>query len=332
MRRFHVRPYGVSIRPTRALSLLFAVAVLWLLFGRLKDPATWRTLLDLKDDSASTPLLAPEADSKLEEIVAGPNDRDDVESQRARDLCQLVTDRTPLKPREMHAYWKLMTWSRTEPFADLQARALNDVAFTQLWEQPDRYRGKLITLRLHVRRVLKYDSPPNPQNLPFTYEAWGWTDESRSYPYVVVFPECPPGLPVGTDIRGEVVFVGYFLKVMSYTAFDTARGAPLLVGRVQAIPVHTLPAPSRPDPLWMIIVVLGATIIIGLGVWFQLRSRRSVQLHSTNTTQLPDSIDIGMPSNETQRDSPSISVLKTDAEKSASLTDATRMDRPANLA
>ena len=286
MRRFKVHPYGTAARPTRLLSLLLVIAVLWMLYGRMRDPATWRVLLDANDDAAvaaqpsePAPIPTPAAET----VVAGPNDLNETEVAEAQEMFQLVGDRTTLKPREMHAYWRLMTWSRTVPFAELQQRALHDVPFTQLWEQPERYRGKPISLRLHVRRVLKYDAPANPQKLPQTYEAWGWTDESRSFPYVVVFPECPDGLPVGTDVRGEVEFVGYFLKVMSYTAFDTARGSPLLVGRVQVPAELSKPAPARTDPsliLWVMVIGIAAT---GIFVWMQFRSRRVVRNRSLPT-------------------------------------------------
>lgn len=279
MRRKRVSPYGLSIRPTRLLSGVFAVAVLWMLYGRLKDPATWRVLFDMKDDvpvaAEQVPVLqqAPAA----EVVVPGPNDLDEAEVAAAQEMFQLVTDKSPLAPREMHAYWRLLTWSRTMPLAELQRRALQDVAYTELWEQPERFRGKPIMLRLHVRRVRKYDAPSNPQELSHMYEAWGWTDESRSYPFVVVFSECPEGLPVGTDVRAEVVVVGYFLKVMKYTAFDSARGAPLLVGRVQLAPTRAVPAQSGPDPSFVLWLVFAGSVVVGIAIWLKVRSRRVVR-------------------------------------------------------
>jgi hypothetical protein len=292
MRRFHVRPYGPSIGPTRIISLLIASAVLWLLFSRLRDPATWRILFELKDEE---PVAAKPLESQFHETtIAGPNDRNHEEWNRAKEMLQLVTDKSPLKPREMHAYWRLMTWSRTESFDDLRNRSLKDVAFTQLWDQPEHYRGKPVSLRLHVRRVLKYDAPSNPQEIPVVYEAWGWTDESRSYPYVVVFPECSPDLPVGTDVRGEVEFVGYFLKVMSYTAFDTPRGAPLFVGRIRAVGPPVAPPTTRTDPSTIAWVVLAAMLLTGGWVGTQIWMRRGSSRRAA--TVMPNSIDL-QPSN-----------------------------------
>ncbi len=296
MRRKQPRPYGVTLRPTRLVSLVLAVAVLWVLYLRLKDPATWRILFDLKDKSAAVEPLQTVAPIR-EDIVPGPNDSDEQEVVAANELFQLVNDKTPLKPREMFAYWRLMAWARTEPFTKLLERSKSDVPFTQFWEQPNKYRGKLVTLRLHVRRVLEYDAPENPQDIPVTYEAWGWTDESKSFPYVVVFPERPEGLPVGTDVRGEVVFVGYFLKVMSYTAFEANRGAPLLVGRVQAVP-SSAPVKAEPMNPWLMLgIAAGGMLLIGLYVLLQMRSSHSKKRLSQRLPidgELPDSIDFSL--------------------------------------
>jgi hypothetical protein len=293
MRRFSSRPYGQSVRPSRLVSMLFAVAILWMLYERFRDPSTWRSLLDLKDDTTVAAAVEPAPIAEDPEvIVPGPNDLDDEEVARSKERLDLVTDKTPLKPREMHAYWQFMQWSQTESSAELEKRALHDVAFTQLWEQPEKYRGELISMRLHVRRILKYEAPSNPGELRDVYEAWGWTDESRSFPYVVVFAQCPDGLPIGTDIRGEVNFVGYFLKIMKYDAFDVVRGAPLLVGRVQLASPRIAPRKAPPDTTVIMWILGGASVLAGYGVWRQFRAKSANKL-----TSLPDDVvSLGEPS------------------------------------
>jgi hypothetical protein len=296
MRRHTARPFGMTIRPGRIVSLALLIVLLVMLFGRVKDPATWRILLDLKEEKSEVPsesALSEEpgdtAQNNLpEQIVAGRNDQDEQERAEVQTMLELVTDRTPLKSREMHAYWRLMQWSLTESFATLHQRAQADLPFTQLWETPDRYRAKPISLKLHLRRVLKYDASVNPLEANQVYEAWGWTDESRSFPYVVVFAELPKGLPVGTDVRCDVQFVGYFLKVMSYTAFDTPRGAPLLIGRIQPVVAEsTSPTPSSSRPF--IIAVCGAMAVVAVALFVgQLRSRnRGQSLKTQSRSDLP---------------------------------------------
>lgn len=295
MRRKTARPYGQSVSSMRLVSMLMATLVLWMLYDRLKDPATWRLIADDKPAKASVETdngKSPEP----ENIVPGPNDQDQDEVAAAQDQLEAIDDRAPLKQREMGAYWRLMNWSRTEPFNQLENRAKDDVPFTQLWEQPEKYRGQLIRLRMHVRRVLEYDAPENTYGIAKVYEAWGWTEESRSFPYVVVFPEAPPDLPIGTDVRAEIVFVGYFMKIMSYKAFDNPRGAPLLIGRATMVSSPIPEPPSKLDPWIIPLIVIAATAFIGITALMGIRSRGKSkvrmlpnELSVANSWSVPDS-------------------------------------------
>lgn len=283
MRRHTAHPYGGSVSGMRLVSMLMAMLVLWMLYSRLKDPTTWRAFADDKEPVATQ--TADETPSEPERIVPGPNDLDEDEVASIQEQFELVTDKTELKPREMEAYWRLMDWSHTQPFAELEKRSIQDIAFTQLFEQPEKYRGKPIRLRMHVRRVLESDAPKDQPSVDKVYEAWGWTDESRSFPYVIVFTDLPPGLPIGTDVRAEIVFVGYFLKVMSYKAFDNTRGAPLLVGRANLISTPAPPPPSKTDPWIIPIVLFGSILFIGASVWLSRSARKKSKMR-----MLPDDL------------------------------------------
>lgn len=265
MRR-RVRPYGQSIPASRVFSLLLAAVVLLMIYDRMADPRVWQFLVEERNqDVAGAGLLqqaGPATTSEAKPVVpAAPPFQ---LSEALRRKLFIVEDRAALVPREMPAYWALMEFVLGHPTSELKRQALKDVPFTQLWEQPEKYRGKPIALRLHVRRVIQYDAPDNPLGLTNAYEAWGWTDESRSFPYVVVFPNKPPGLPVGTDIRADIDFTGCFLKVMAYTAFDNQRGAPLLVGHARLVPKAGAPKAAAPFSSLFGIVVLIGLVACGL--------------------------------------------------------------------
>ncbi len=297
MYRKIARPYGQSVSGMRLVSMLMAMLVLWMLYHRLKDPTTWRAFADDKE-TASAELTKP-TPVESETIIPGPNDQNEDEVADVREMFEFVTDRAPLKPREMDVYWRLMDWSRTQSFADLEKRAFDDVAFTKLWELPEKYRGKLVRLRMHVRRVLKFDAPENPSNIPNVCEAWGWTDESRSFPYVVVFPEPPQDLPIGTDVRAEIIFVGYFMKVMTYAATDNTRGAPLLVGRVQLVSTPKAIAPTKTDPWVIVLILFGGAAFAGYAAWMRIRTRRK-----SNVTMLPKEFSVIEPFDRPALDNP----------------------------
>ena len=109
MRRRVARPYGLTISVTRLASLIMAMAVLWMLYERLKDPATWRGFA-ASDESVAQPVEnAPHEEQKtVETVVPGPNHQSEEELAAVQRMFEYVIDRSPLKPREMDAYWRLM--------------------------------------------------------------------------------------------------------------------------------------------------------------------------------------------------------------------------------
>jgi hypothetical protein len=278
MRRRTVRPFGSSVTASRGMSLLVGLAVLWVVYDSIRQPAAWHWLAASEDNVAQAPVVpaAGQVPQSLDENVSpGPNDLDPEAFQHFQQIAELITDKTKLQSREMIAYWQLLGWSRTQPFAEFEQRARRDLAVTQLWEEPQKYRGTPIRLRMHVRRVLKHEKvTENPLGAKDVYEAWGWTDESKSLPYVVVFTEKPTDLPVGNEVQAEVVFVGYFLKIMTYDTFeDKRRGTPLMVGRVRVV-APTKQAREAASNWEIAGLVLGGLLLIPVGLWFVSQSRR----------------------------------------------------------
>lgn len=260
------RPASVAPRLGAMLMLLVLVG---LLIERTRNPAMWTWLVGNGGpvgQPATAPLPPPDANA-----VAAVQPNDEELAALQLDL-ETVRDRTDLRPVEMPAYWRLLRWSNAHPFAAMQAAARKDVLFTHLWERPKEWRGQLVELKLHVRRVLSYEAGANDQGIKTLYEAWGVTDDSQSFPYVVVFSELPPGLAQGADVRDELTFVGYFLKTMSYQAGDAMRGAPLLLGQVRrnavAVTGPTAAPPSTGFGQWFIPVCL---VCLAISMAFSLR-------------------------------------------------------------
>ncbi|MCE9525855.1 MAG: hypothetical protein K8R36_07355 [Planctomycetales bacterium] len=131
---------------------------------------------------AKTAAKPPEP---VDTLVPGPTDLSPEEQAMAEEEFSLVTDRKELSLNEMAPYWRLFRWTWAQSFADLEKRAQpqRGVLFKQLYETPEKYRGKPIILQLHVKQIVKWDAPENRGNFKFIYEIWGATDQSVSYPY-----------------------------------------------------------------------------------------------------------------------------------------------------
>ena len=301
MRRRLARPYGRTLPPTRIVSLLMGLAVLGLLYQRVKEPTFWRWLdnesrAESSDvsKSASPKDALPTPHSPLptsETIVPGPNETDADELAKLRTNFKVIQDRQPLESFEMSAYWRLMAWSRTRPFADLEKLARRDVPYQHLWDEPELYRGQPIRLKLHVRRVYEYEAKANPYDVKKVYEIYGWTDDSLSFPFIVVVPEKPAGLPIGTDVEGDIVFAGYFLKWMGYRAFDTTKSAPLLIGRAQPF-ARSGGRAKAGEWETAVLTIVGGVLLLSLIGWFAVyglrRPRTIVAATTASPDQLPD--------------------------------------------
>jgi len=184
---------------------------------------------------------------------------------------ETVTDRTPMSLRDNAAYSLLLDRARGLSSDELAAKSRRDIFLAHLWETPQLYRGVAVHLLGAALRVLRYPSKLSPSG--WLYEAWIITPEQTRVPYVCVFEDAPEGLPIGPNISERVVFNGYFLKVMKYSAGDVSRGAPVLIGRIGWVPGETSPgAGGGPTLLQISLAVLTVLIAISLGRWiYQLR-------------------------------------------------------------
>lgn len=280
MRKHPVRPFGAGIPAARSLSLLVLLLIVGVCVARSRQPGLWTWLAI--DDSRQLVLAAeevrPAGTSPTNPSGPDPAAKVNPLTNQSPDEwaafeveSKALEDRQSLRTQEMPAYWRLLQWVLAEPFLALRQRAGETTLFVNLWEEPDEHRGKPVRLKLNVRRVLTYAAGENTLGITKLYEAWGWTDDSKSFPYVVVFPELPEGLPLGADVSAEVEFVGYFLKVMAYHAFETRRGAPLLIGQVRLLQPAPLegsaPLTTRDVLLW------GAASLAMLlaAIWFGVR-------------------------------------------------------------
>jgi hypothetical protein len=298
-------PFGSN--PTSALLRMGTLLiVLGLIYSWAGNPQSWKWLE--RDSNTSDPSEKPgfegalaqvgpsngnektartateSASSLGETVVAAPTDLDKAEWEKSAKLFEAVSDKTVLAPEEMPAYWRCMKWARAQTFAEMERRAARDVAYTRLFEQPEKYRGRLLRLRLHILRILDWDAHENSAGVKHVYEAWGWTDQSNAL-YVCVFSELPEEMKLGETQHQEGLFVGYFLKDLGYQAFNRNRAAPLLVGRMQRV-ASAAPAPlvARSDRGWLWGIAIVFVAIGFSAAWLRLRRGRPAGVGAQSPT------------------------------------------------
>lgn len=115
--------------------------------------------------------------------------------------------------------------------------------FVDLFDDPDRWQGRLITLRGHVRRISKYNGDSTLFDGQTLYELWLFPADSYHNPAVIVTPTIPQDFPVSCDLVDGVTVTGCFFKMYRYRGQEKIRPAPLvLAGRVNwnPTPEHVL--------------------------------------------------------------------------------------------
>ena len=262
MRRFEAKrggPLFLRREWLRLVSMLCMLIVLYMMIQRARDERVWRWLANEGNgalpDVASERVASLASRESLEPLFEGPTDLDEDEAEAANELYTAISDRASLSVEEMPAYWRIWRWVRAQSLAQLRQRARRDLSLSHFLELPDKYRGQIVRLRLHLRRSLSWEIEPEVKagGANVVYEAWGWSDESPNF-FCIVFTQPPGDMAIGPTVADEVTFYGYFLKLISYRdQQDKLRMAPLLIGRVErhaGLP----PAPNEgPWALWMLV-------------------------------------------------------------------------------
>ncbi len=280
---------------TRLVGGLMMMAVLLLLFFRLRDPNMWTWFVahrpaaaparadggkgppDVKTSSASKLPDHRQEDAQRAADEAG-TDQDPGEAREAAMEFQAVTDGSlELQREEMVPYDRIVRWVQNQSFDALMRRARSDLLFRQLYQSPDKYRGKLVALNLNVRQVLDAGKNDNGVQL---WEVVGWTRESKAWLYWTIVVDLPQGMPTGPDVSEKARFVGYFFKLQGYHEAGAKPNepplkAPLLIGRLQWEPVAAAaPGEATSEATWGMLLVAAAGAAIGLRLAYLVLVRK----------------------------------------------------------
>jgi hypothetical protein len=253
----------------RLMTMVVMLGVLLLLIFRSRDPSTWAWLVGddraVQKRSAAPPEVNPNNEIQSEPTMpalAGPTDLDPEESEAIAEEFQAVADgKLSIQPEEMPSYNRLLRWVGNQTLSEMRSRAKKDFVYTQFYQSPEKYRGQLFEMELNVRRILKYT-----HNDLTLYEVWGWTAESRSWPYVGVVLDLPKGMPIGPDVYETATLTGYFFKMQGYQPADAkpnaaALQAPLFIGRL-IWHKDTISQKQSSDWSWGLYILAGFVIFL----------------------------------------------------------------------
>jgi hypothetical protein len=154
-------------------------------------------------------------------------------------LLAEVRDHTVFRAAESEAWFHLLGVLQEADEAALEKESLGPVGFIQLYEQPDTYRGKLITLHGAARRAFDLQAPPNDYGIEKYYQIWLNPDGGPNSPVVIYALDLPddfpssrvPGSNKPRNIYEPIEVTGFFYKNWAYGTGTQILSAPLLAAK-----------------------------------------------------------------------------------------------------
>lgn len=209
------------------------------------------------------------------------------------ELLKDVRDAAPFR-RDGAAAWNNFVDVLSEnDQATLDAASIGYVTMAQLYQQPNVYRGKLVSVRGVVRRVNRKELPKKKPGIDVYYQIWLQPLDNPLSPMVIYTLDLPREFPTGNELREEAQITGFFFKLWAYQAQDKIRTAPLIVARTFD---WTKPAVA-PARTWstgrMLSLVASAAVLAMILVAWALYStwhRRKAGLAGRFTRPLPQDV------------------------------------------
>lgn len=224
------------------------------------------------------------------------------------DDVPLRTRRSGILPEESDLYYRTIAFTRDVNPLNLRNAAreflqkrwensahkrlpLRDFpVYVDLYQHPEEYWGRPITMTGHIQRSVVYSAGENDYALDEICELWLYTDHSQTNPTVVITTQIPDGFPIGETTVDRVTVTGYFYRMYTYPARDAGRFAPLLIAqKIEWIPEDQVGANDR-SWIYMIFSLTAMVLVaIALMNFWMLRIQQSRQ---SAKSQLPGQLEI----------------------------------------
>jgi hypothetical protein len=275
----------------RLLVMILLLGLVFYLMYQARQPSTWYWMWGGEHAAVNWDNLSPEADQ-----VAAIDTRLPLDDARGMagaftaqppkpvpegeyfpgvdpELLAEVRDDTVFRGAEHQVFFHLLNVLKESDPAELIAASRGNTAFVQLYQQPDHYRGKLVTVRGTLVRSFLLPAPKNDHGIKEYYQTWVRPHDNLANPLVIYTLEMPEGLPSGMNLSEQIECTGFFYKRWAYKAADTIRTAPLLLVRTVEWKRPVVP-PGEPITANSVAIVVCAGLALGGLILYTALSRR----------------------------------------------------------
>ena len=287
----------------RLLALVFSLLLVLFLAGHAAKPSTWSWMFastqakrtssqveggrDLPaEDTIDTRLnerpqqtLAPDvmtiSEAPTSNLQSGnPSSLFDIDPQR----FDIVKDNTVSRSAEFSLWHQILASLRDAETVEIDDTNAVSVGFTQLYKQPEAYRGQWVSLHGTVRRAHRLVAQDNEFGIESYVRCWLFPEGSTN-PIVVYAVEMPTDFPQGMAIREAVHFRGIFFKRWAYEAAGGVMTAPMVLAKTGVWkPAPTVRSPARTPKL-------ETTFLSGLGLAVLATTIAWLAYHQSQSTK-----------------------------------------------
>ncbi len=182
-----------------------------------------------------------------------------------------IQDDTVARADEQHAWFRCFERLQRMSAAEIEQASTGQVGFLQLFQQPEVYRGKLVTVNGTARLAYRVAAPANVCGIEHYLVFWLKPAGGQLAPYLVYALETPAGFPEIKDkhagpetaaLSADVSFTGYFFKRQAYRAQDGVNTAPVLLAKSPS-----WSPPASVESTTPAVTVVGAVVsVLAVGV------------------------------------------------------------------
>lgn len=147
------------------------------------------------------------------------------------ELLAAIRDNTHFRSRETGAWFHLLSILQQTTAAELASASRGEIGYVQLIEQPQVYRGQVVTVRGSVRRAETVAAAENDIGLDDYHLLTIRPTGGQIWPIRAYCLNLPPAFPEGDDIATEVKVTGFFFKNWSYNWEGGMGLAPVVLAR-----------------------------------------------------------------------------------------------------
>ncbi len=236
----------------RLLVLVFSLGLVILLIGEVRKPGRWDWFLLLtgEDDSSGadhdqtpgrdidTRVQRPAVENSDPDVFISPGPavaKFDTSKQFfpgvKPEYFEPVADHKVFHAEDHRAWFHLLDILADHDPEALELASTGEVSFGQLFEQPEVYRGRLVTIRGTVRRVIPTAARQNDAGVESYYQVVVRPAGGPDLPMIVYSLDLPEGFPTGEKVDEEVAVTGFFFKNTAYATAQEIHSYPTLLSR-----------------------------------------------------------------------------------------------------